>query len=77
MSNHVQSHQSWSPQSLQVIFRFPDGVPEADSALVLVPALYVILEDIKSAWQWLYGKQSGTSEQVERKNVQFGFKEEQ
>ena len=30
--------------------------------LVLVPALYVILEDIKSAWQWLYGKQSGTSE---------------
>jgi predicted RND superfamily exporter protein len=30
--------------------------------LVLVPALYVILEDIKSGWNWLYGKHPDSDE---------------
>ncbi|SVD83831.1 uncharacterized protein METZ01_LOCUS436685, partial [marine metagenome] len=25
-------------------------------ALVLVPSLYMILEDVRNAWNWLYGK---------------------
>ena len=30
--------------------------------LVLVPAGYMILEDIKDAWSWLYGPQDETAD---------------
>ena len=35
--------------------------------LVLVPALFVILEDAKSGWQWLYGIRPKSSEATHEK----------
>ena len=43
--------------------------------LVLVPAGYIILEDVKASWYWLYGSQtaaqpeSGTRQGVQIRNI--------